>query len=50
MDRAIGTFEAVCGKGDDRLIGNSAFNVLKGRKGDDLIYAGMVSANVVVGR
>ena len=50
MERAIDTFEAVCGKGDDRLIGNSAFNVLKGRKGDDLIYAGMVSANVIVGR
>jgi len=41
--------EAVGGKGDDRLIGNSGSNVLKGRKGADLIYAGMGSANVVVG-
>ena len=41
--------DAVGGKGDDRLIGNSASNVLKVRKGADLIYAGMGSANVVGG-
>ena len=41
--------EAIGGKGDDRLIGNAGSNVLKGRRGADLIYAATGSANVVVG-
>ena len=41
--------EAIGGKGDDRLIGNSASNRLKGKKGADVLYAGTGSANLVVG-
>ena len=41
--------EAIGGKGDDRLIGNSASNRLKGKKGADVLYAGAGSANHVMG-
>ena len=32
--------DATGGRGDDLLIGNAARNVLKGRRGDDVLYAG----------
>ena len=41
--------QAIGGKGDDRLIGNSASNLLKGKKGADVLYAGTGSANLVIG-
>ena len=49
MERAKYAIEAIYGKGDDRLMGKSASNVLKGKKGDDLVYAGICSAIVFVG-
>ena len=41
--------EALGGKRNDLLIGNSASNVLKGRRGEDVIYAGAGVANRVIG-
>ena len=41
--------EALGGKKSDLLIGNSASNILKGRRGGDVIYAGAGVANRVVG-
>lgn len=37
------------GRGDDRLIGNDADNVLRGRRGDDILFAGAGRRNRAVG-
>ena len=41
--------EAIGGKGDDLLIGNSVSNRLNGKKGDDVLYPGPGTANQVRG-
>ena len=41
--------DATGGKGDDLLIGNAASNRLKGKKGDDILYAGAGSRNKLIG-
>ena len=40
---------ATRGKSDDLLIGNNASNRLKGKKGDDVLYAGAGSKNKLIG-
>ena len=41
--------DATGGSGDDVLIGNTASNVLKGRRGDDVLYAGESGSDRVKG-
>ena len=41
--------DATGGKGDDLLIGNATSNRLKGRKGNDVLYAGAGSRNKLIG-
>ena len=40
---------AIGGNASDRLIGNAAANRLKGKKGDDVLFAGSGGGNVVTG-
>ena len=41
--------EAIGGKGDDLLVGNTASNYLNGKKGDDILYPSAGGANKVRG-